>query len=91
MPSPVTLVWNRAGELWMQSVNVLTTKRYLDADKTEREVISADRLTFADWLKAREALLTLFYEDKPETRAEVMARAAMIRELLFSEAIHEAK
>ena len=91
MPSAITLVWQRSRALWKNKLDVITTKRYLAADKAGREVITASRATFVDYLKAREELLDLLYEDEPDIREEVLSYLTMNRVLRFCESIAEVK
>ena len=94
MPSALTLAWTLSRSQWMRRLDQMTTKRYLNAEEVNRDVIAADRSAFAAWLDAREALLTLLYETAPscdEIVAEVMAEAVMDQTIRLCEALEAAE
>ena len=82
--------WRRSGSLWRSASDQITTKRYLEADEAGKEIILASRAAFAEYLKRREAFLTLFYEKEPETALEVLAELALRRTVQFCESLAEA-
>ncbi len=67
--------WKQIKGLWLAELDALTNARYLAADAAGRKVIAAERVSFGNWLKAREAVLELLYPDHPEIVGEVIADA----------------
>ena len=73
--------WKQAKGLWLAELDALTNARYMAADEAGRKVIAAERVSFGNWLKAREAVLELLYPDHPEIVGEVITDAIRARVL----------
>ena len=82
-PTALTIAWKKAAELWQRELDISITKLYLKADKEQKEIISADRVAFHEWVEAREEVLNLLYPEEPEIVAEILAREIMNRVMNF--------
>ncbi len=65
--------WQSAKHLWLVELDALTNEKYLAADAAGRAIIAAERVSFGNWLNARETLLQLMYPGRPEIVNEVIA------------------
>ncbi len=71
--------------LWRGELDTDTNVRYKAADKEQRGIIAADRMTFDSWLTAREAFLDMLYGDQID-KAEVYCKTIMNRVIDYCEA-----
>ena len=80
-PDAISAAWQTARQLWLTELDVMTNERALVADEAERAAIEAERAAFGSWLKAREAMLSLEYPDRPDIVGEVVAQTVRARVL----------
>ena len=71
--------WPVVKRLWLAQLDILTNARYMAADEAGRKTIAAERVSFGNWLKAREAMLALAYPDRPEIVEEMLTDAIRAR------------
>ena len=55
--------WKEVKGLWIAELDRIADEKYLRADEAGRAAIAAERIAYGEWLKAREAMLTVLYPD----------------------------
>ena len=73
--------WKSANQLWLVELDAITNERYLAADAEARAQIAAERVSFGNWLNARETFLKVLYPDKAEIVNEVVTQTIRSRVL----------
>ena len=71
--------WQETQKKWLLALNTMYDKWYLSADKSLRETIAADRLSFDELVDARRNALAILYPSDPATAAEALATMIMER------------
>ena len=82
--------WLRAQANWLLELDTMYDTWYLSADKSQRDIIAADRMSFDTLIEARRAALAEMYPDDPATAAEVLANMIMNRTMTICRTLHEA-
>ena len=90
IPSAITLAFEKCQSLWQREIDIPITKLYLSSAEEQRKAIAEDRKAFGEWIETREALLALFYPERPETVAEILMQEVMNRAIAFAIAVEEA-
>ena len=76
----------RAQYLWLGELDRITNERYRAASAAQRDLIVQERVSFGQWLSARQALLQFLYPDHPEITAEQIEQAIADRVQLLCQA-----
>ena len=71
--------WAKVKKAWLDALDAQANIRWLDADEAGQALITAERLSFGDWLEAREVLLDRLYPSRPALVQELLARAIRAR------------
>ena len=84
------VAWKRAQGYWTAELDAMYDTWYLSSEEDAQQLIAADRMSFDDLIKAREAALADLYPDDPATAAEVLTNMIMDRTEVICHVLHEA-
>ena len=82
--------WQNAQKKWLRALNVMYDLWYLSADKSVRETIAADRLSFDELVDARRNTLSDLYPENPAAAEETLAVMIMERTELICGLLRQA-
>ena len=71
--------WQRAMRLWLAELDAQTNQRYRAADADGRQLIAAERVSFGNWLNAREIYLRMRYSGRQDIVSEILTDAIRAR------------
>ena len=84
------VAWQEAQKKWLLALNAMYDKWYLSADKSLRDTIAADRLSFDELVDARRNTLADLYPEDPAAAEEALANMIMERTELICGLLHTA-
>ena len=84
------VAWQEAQKKWLLALNAMYDKWYLSADKSLRDTIAADRLSFDELVDARRNTLADLYPEDPAAAEEALANMIMERTKLICGLLHTA-
>ena len=84
------VAWQETQKKWLLALNTMYDKWYLSADKSLRDTIAADRLSFDELVDARRNTLADLYPEDPAAAEEALANMIMERTELICGLLHTA-